>query len=247
MRYLTILFLLFAAMPSLADTRALELSFLTPIMDDDLASYGRLEVPAIDNLGIISDGDGEHLELRMFPNQAVVNKGNRAELSVDLPHEIGDTLVYEWRMRIPTDSEIDPQNRWWLLGQWHDQPDVRIGEEWNGFPERSPSIGFGYGHLNGQDVVSMSYGAPEQRAISHTPLSRDVWHNMRVVIHWSLGEDGWAQMFMDNMEVPFAEAAGRNMYNSYQHYWKLGMYRDRGIQVSSRIQLDDIHVYIAKD
>lgn len=246
MRLLPFLFLTFATQ-TLAETRALELSYLDPIMPPELACYSEFQVPAIENIEIITEGDEAFLELRMFPNQSIVNKGYRAEVSVDFPHSEGDTLVYEWRMRIPADSDIDPENRWWLLGQWHDQPDLRIGETWNDFPERSPSIGLGYGQVDGQDMVSMSYGAPEQRGIAYTPLSRDVWHDMRVVIHWSMGADGWARMYMDDLVTPFAEADGRNMHNGFQHFLKLGSYRDRGIQVNSRIQLDDIRVYIAAD
>lgn len=247
MRLVTALIITGLTAPALADNRALELTYLTPVITENLAEYGEFQVPAFENIAIIEDGENAFLELRMLPGQKIVNRGNRAEISIDMPHVEGDTMVYEWRMRIPATSEVDPENRWWLVGQWHDQPDLRIGETWDDFPDRSPPVGIGYGHIDGHDVISMSYGAPEQHNITHTPFSRDIWHDMRVVIHWSTGNDGWAQMYMDNLEVPFAQADGRNMYNSFQHFMKLGMYRDRGIQVSSQIQLDDIRIYIAAD
>lgn len=246
MRILPILFLVVATQ-ALADAREQELTYLGPIMSDELAEFSDLQVPAIENLEILTEGDERFLELRMFPNQRSTNKGYRAEVSVDFPHELGNTVVYDWRMRIPGDSETDIENRWWILGQWHDQPDLRIGETWDGFPLKSPSVLVGYGHIDGQDVVSMAYGAPDLVDTIHTPLSRDVWHDMRMVIHWSMDDKGWAQLYMDDLETPFAVAEGRNMHNSFQHFMKLGMYRDPGIQVNSRIQLDNISVHIAKD
>lgn len=246
MRILPIILLVFATQ-TLADTREQELSYLAPIMSDELAEYAEFQVPAIENLEIISEGSEQFLELRMFENQPEINNGYRAEVSVDIPYEPGNTVVYQWRMRIPANSEIDMENRWWILGQWHDQPDPRIGETWDSFPLKSPSVLVGYGHIDGHDVVSLAYGAPDLVDTKYIPLSRDVWHDMRMVIHWSMDGKGWAQLYMDDLETPFAEAEGRNMHNSFQHFMKLGMYRHPDIQVNSRIQLDDISIHIAKD
>ncbi|NOR61042.1 MAG: hypothetical protein GQ535_00935 [Rhodobacteraceae bacterium] len=235
------------ATPALADDRARELSFLAPLMPSALAEYGNLQVPAIENLDIVTENGEAFLELRMFEGQAMTLKGYRAEVSVDFPYAEGDTVVYAWRLRIPADSGADPENRWWLLGQWHDQPDRRIGESWDGFALRTPPVLLGYGHVDGQEVISLAYGAPDTLGVAYTALTRDVWHDLRVEIHWSTGADGWAKAFMDDMDTPFAEATGRNMFNSYQHFFKLGMYRHPDIQLNSRVQLDDLRIEIISD
>ena len=183
----------------------------------------------------------------MLEGQGMTLNGYRAEMSVDFPYNEGDTVAYQWRLRIPADLGAGPENRWWILAQWHDQPDRRIGEGWEEFPLRTPPVLLGYGHKDGQEVISLAYGVPETRGIAYTALTRDVWHELRVEIHWSTAGDGWAKAYLDDMDAPFAEATGRNMFNCYQHFFKMGMYRHPDIQVNSRIRLDDLQIEIMPD
>ena len=223
--------------------RTTELTFLEKAIAEGLLSVSNLEVAGIKNVSIGNEIGREYIKLRMLPTQARVNRGNRAELSINFPYEIGDKVIYEWDMRIPKYSQTDaPLNRWWILGQWHDQPDVNQGENWNGFPDRSPTIALGYGVKDGRDVLSLSYGAPDLKPIDIMPIKRNQWYHIRAVIEWAANDTGSILVFVDNMDTPFANATGRNMHNAYQHYIKLGMYRHPEIQITSEIHIDNVRI-----
>lgn len=224
-----------------AQSHPTEQEYLSAVVPPDLVGFSNLEVAGYENLSIQTSAGEPFLQFQMSPTQARVNKGNRAELSVDYPFVVGDTVEYSWRLRIPHGSATDAgRNRWWLLAQWHDQPDIRHNQTWANYPENSPSIALGYGVVNGQDTLSLTYGAPYQSNISYTTLERGVWHDLRAEITWSGAPDGKAVIYLDGVE--FASAQGRNMYNSYQHYFKIGTYRHPEIRVSSQIDLDDVSI-----
>ncbi len=166
-----------------------------------------------------------------------------AEISVNYPHSAGETVHYQWQFLIPEDSQTDsPKNRWWVVGQWHDQPNTTRGENWENFPDHSPPVAIGYAHLNGKDLLGVSYGSPDQSIVGQKPVKRGQWHQIRAVIHWSLSETGWVQIYLDDSNKPFAKAKGRNMHNDFQHYLKLGTYRHPDISAKSRIFLDDLQI-----
>jgi len=110
-----------AADPS---AREKELTYLRTIMGVDLLPYAHLEVPAVENVVILGSGADQHLGLRLFPSQKKLNGGIRAEVSVNYPCKQGDTVRCAWRFMVPDGFKSDaPRNRWWIFGQWHDQPD----------------------------------------------------------------------------------------------------------------------------
>jgi hypothetical protein len=72
------------------------------------------------------------------------------------------------------------------------------------------------------------------------PISRNVWHDIAVEITWSRGGSGRARVFLDNATASVREARGTNMHNAFQHYMKLGMYRNAEIRGDTWVQLGDI-------
>lgn len=216
--------------------------YLSAAMDNDLVRFANIDVPALENIEIINRGSQRFLALHILPGQKLHHGGIRAEISVDYPYESGDAVSYQWRMRLAPNFTADPQNRWWLLAQWHDQPDTGRGETWDGFPGRSPPIALSYGRVDGVDRLAVSYGAPEQRAVASTPVERAVWLDLRAEIHWSTGPDGWARFYLNGAAAPFAAASGPNMHNRFQHYLKLGMYRDPAIQGRASLWLDGLTI-----
>ncbi len=225
--------------------RDLELSYLRAAVPVDLLPYATIEIPAIENIRLGSDARGSRLELRTYFQQPLKNGGVRAELSVDYPYREGDTVRYSWRMMLPSNFPSDaPSNRWWLVAQWHDQPDRTRGETWAGYPGHSPSVGLGYGQIAGQDQLSLQYGAPNPSAAGLIPISRGVWQSIRVEITWSRGPSGRVKVFLNDGSVPVREANGPNMYNSFQHYMKVGMYRHPDIPGDAWIYIADVGVQI---
>jgi hypothetical protein len=132
------------------------------VVPDDLLEFAHVEVPAVENIVIMGEGAAQHLGLHVFPGQKKLNGGIRAEVSVDYPHKQGDTVRYAWRFMVPKGFVSDaPKNRWWIIGQWHDQPDRARGESWDGFDSKSPPVLLGLGELQGKLGIGIAYG-PDQ-------------------------------------------------------------------------------------
>jgi len=227
--------------------RALELDYLRAAVKAPLLPYASIEIPALDNLRVGSDERGPHLGLRTYHRQPLKNGGVRAEISVDFPFREGDTVRYAWRMKLPADFSADaPANRWWLMAQWHDQPNRDRGETWEGYPGHSPSVALGYGQIDGQDKLSLLYGAPDPVPSGLIALRRGVWQTVAVEITWSRGESGRVRVFLDDAQTPVREARGRNMYNDFQQYMKLGQYRHPDIRGDATLLVADIDATLVR-
>ena len=230
------------ATTSSADPRTLEMAYLRHAVGDGQQFFAHLEVPALDNLRALSDGSGGFLGFRNYQGQPVVNNGVRAEGTVDFPFREGQTVRYSWRFGITKDFQSDPANRWWLFGDLHDQPDASLGQTWADYQPHSPSIGLGYGRINGQDQLALIYGAPNPSTRGLVPFARGVWHRVALEITWSRGADGQVALYLDDATRPVLQASGPNMYNAYQHYLKVGSYRDPAIPGDSWVYVRDLKV-----
>ncbi len=223
--------------------RERELAYLRCVVPENLLEYSHIEVPAVENITMMGEGADRYLGLHVFPGQKKLNGGIRAELSVDYPFRQGDTVRYTWRFMLPEGFASDaPKNRWWVIGQWHDQPDSTRGESWEGFPSNSPPVLLGLGELDGKLGIGIAYG-PDQSQ-NHGPLFIEPgkWHQIAVEIRWSRKDDGKATVFLDDMSRPVASATGPNMHNDFQHYLKIGMYRHPDIATSNWIYLDELEI-----
>lgn len=220
-----------------------ERDYLAAVLPPDLIRYGGVEVPSQENIRILSDAAGRYLEFRLVPGQAKKNNGIRAEISVNFPYQVGDVVRYRWKMRLPEEFQADdPQNRWWVMGQWHDQPDQNLGETWSGFPGRSPPVSFNYGRREGKDFLSLLVGSPRMKSAGLIPVTRGRWHSIEVVIKWSQGSDGRVAVWVDGSKERIVRATGPNMHNGYHHYLKLGMYRHPEIATENRLGIRDVSI-----
>ncbi|MCB9456401.1 MAG: heparin lyase I family protein [Anaerolineaceae bacterium] len=215
-----------------------EVEYLRAVVAENLLPYATVDVPSRENIQILDDGG---LEMVLFPGQSLQHGGIRAEISVDYPYQEGDTVRYQWRIRLPEDFPPDPQNRWWVIAQWHDQPDRTQGETWDNFPSNSPPVLFGYGNLVGQDVLSVSYG-PTQVLAGLIPIRRGEWITLTAEITWSQRADGALRVFLDDDTKPIITTTGMNMLNGFQHYFKLGMYRHPDINSENHLQIGDVYI-----
>ncbi len=243
-RFLALLLLLTACgRSSDPDAREKELGYLRTVMPEDLLPYAQVEVPALENIAIQGEGTNKHLGLHVFPGQKKLHGGIRAEVSVDYPFHQGDTVKYAWRFMVPKDFVSDaPKNRWWIIGQWHDQPDESRGETWDEFVSRSPPVLISIGELEGKLGVGIAYGQDQSQKHGPIFIEPGKWHTITAIIRWSLKEDGKATFYLDDMTQPVAVAEGPNMHNDYPHYLKLGMYRHPEIQTDNWIYIDDLSI-----
>lgn len=227
--------------------REMELSYLKVLMGEELLPYAHLELAALENVTIEGTGADPSLGLHLFAGQKKRNGGVRAEVSVDFPHQQGDTLRYAWRFMLPEGSVMDgPKNRWCLFGQWHDQPDLKKHETWEGFPSHSPPVLLGLGSSDGGPAFSFEYGPKQAIRKGPFPIVTGVWHQVVMIIHWSQNDDGRATLFYDDLGKPLIAAEGANMHNDFQHYLKLGLYRHPDIQTNNSIFLDDLKITLEK-
>lgn len=233
-------------------SRTRELEVLRTVMPERLLEHANLEVASAKNVAILEDDRSPYLGLGITPDRRKTNKGVRAEVSVNYPYQPGDTVEYSWRLRIPADFVSDaPKNRWWLIGQWHDQPNPHRGESWSDFPPSSPPIHLALGELGGRVMVTLGYGVTatgrKQQNHGPVPLDRGRWHHIVVRIRWSRLSDGTANLFVDGSAKPVLTASGPNMNNDYHHYWKVGMYRHPDIATENWVHLDDLEVHARHD
>lgn len=228
-----------------AGSREDELSYLRVVLPEALLDVSNLQVASKNNVAIFTEDENAYLGLRLFARQQKVNSGVRAEISVDYPFQAGETVRYSWRFMLPNDFISDaPQNRWWIMAQWHDQPNPALGESWE--EERfllSPPIALSFGEADGQIIAVMTYGVDVSRNIGWIPIEKGIWHDISVVIHWSQDESGSASVYFDIASTSIAAATGANMRNDYQHFFKLGMYRHPDIATENWIFVDSINVF----
>jgi hypothetical protein len=216
--------------PSAAEVRAM----LSRAVAADLLPFSGFEVAGRDNVRPCADGEG--LSLGLAPGQRRVNGGLRAEVVVDAPWVEGDTVLYSWRFRLPAGVAADvPLQRWWIIGQWHVQPDPRQGESWDGRHGLSPPVCLGFGQVDGRDALVLNYGVEPRPVLPPIWFQREVWQTIEAEITWSRGAAGRALIRLAGRQV--AAAHGPNMQNGYRHYFKFGQYRHPGIAGESWIDL----------
>jgi hypothetical protein len=90
-----------------------------------------------------------------------------------------------------------PQSRWWIIGQWHDQPDHARGERCDGFPSGNLPVLLGLGEFQGKlgSGIGIAYGP--------VFIEPGKWHSIAVEIRWSQKADGKATFFLDEKRVGF--------------------------------------------
>jgi len=107
---------------------------------------------------------------------------------VNFPFHEGDAVRYAvWRSMVPKGFASDaPKNRWWIIGQWHDQPNPARSETWEGFPSRSPPVLLALGELEGKLGIAVAYGPDQSQKHGPVSLEPGRWAQSSAVnIHWS--------------------------------------------------------------
>ncbi|WJG09740.1 polysaccharide lyase [Aliiglaciecola sp. LCG003] len=202
----------------------------------------KFEINSVENVRVI-DGDNPHIGLYLAKNNSKLNNGVRAELSLDYPFEEGETVTYHWKMKIPADFKSDaPRNRWWSMAQWHDQPNRIKKETWKNHASLSPPVALYYGVFRGKDVLSVHYKGLKPSPYDLIELKRDQWTTIDMQIKWSQKGDGWLKVFVNGSADPVVVKKGPNMHNDYQHYLKLGMYRDPSIETENWVFIDELMI-----
>jgi Polysaccharide lyase len=188
-------------------------------LSTDRASTLSVEVPDCSNLKLSKD----HVNFVLNEDNPKVHNGVRSEVAIGFPFDEGETVVYEWSVLLPSSSPPgDESARWWLIGQWHDQPDPRLGETWATFKHQSPPLAIYVAKRDGQ--IGLGLAGVNGVKISWAPMPLDKWIRITARIKWSTS-DGLADVTFDSDTRVVVRHAGKNMLNSYFHYFKAGQYR----------------------
>ncbi|UUM33084.1 polysaccharide lyase [Vibrio japonicus] len=164
--------------------------------------------------------------------QDEIHNGLRSELTVNYPFNAGDKVTYEYQLYIPRYFSSDPQGRWFVLTQWHDQPDPALGETWEGFPGRSPLVSL-------YSAPDSKFGVTYNGDSTILPFHLGMWNTLKFEFLWSEGDEGKLAVHVNGVEFNFS---GKNMHNNYQHYLKIGMYRHRDIENKNEILFRNLKI-----
>jgi len=202
-----------------------------------------------------------------------VNSGVRSELSFDQQIEEGDETYYEYSILIPKDYQDvsgirakDGAPNWQIIGQWHDQPDECIGQNWDDIAGNSPPVALNYNYLTKSDdeylklmadpgfnsihgfdyawdsvsTISLTYG---EQTIAIAKVNKGEWIRIKFHIKWSTAQEGFIQAWVNNSDFTNGKVRGSNMLNKASHYFKFGLYRNPTISFTNSIYYDDLVIY----
>lgn len=204
-------------------------------IDKALIPFLNLEIPNCKNVYIAEDYVGFVLN----EQNDKLNNGIRSEISIDYPFVEGDAVEYRWSIMIPSKNPLGGEaNQWWVITQWHDQPDPRLGETWATFKSQSPPVAIYIESRDGQ--TGIGFQGLRGKKISWVPVPTDIWLDLRAVIRWSTANTGSVSFSVDGHPEFDYVAVGKNMLNSYQHYFKAGQYRAPTVNKYSVIYMKNV-------
>lgn len=207
----------------------------TMAIDKSLIPFLSLEIPSCANINLAEGYAGFVLN----EQNEKVNNGVRSEIAINYPFVEGETVEYRWSILVPKDSALGGDDRqWWLIAQWHDQPNYSAGQTWATYKGQPPPVAIHTENRNG--IIGIGLAGIQGKKLSWAPVPMDEWLNLKVVIHWSTKEDGSVNLSVEgHPELTFV-SSGRNMLNSYQHYFKAGQYRAPSVNKYSVINIKNI-------
>ncbi len=174
----------------------------------------------------------------------MVRGGNRVELvRRDSADYLGER-IYSWSFKIDAGYEEEPY--WQTICQFHNQPDGALGEDWDNYPVYFPPLSILY--ADGVCKVKLYTLDQTPHIIGTFPVRKGAWFDIYFQIKWSLGGDGYVEMYADDEPVtPFNGTDYKfyspNVYNAFGNYLKVGLYRDsRAVEVNA-VYVDNLILY----
>ncbi|MBS1142133.1 MAG: signal peptide protein [Proteobacteria bacterium] len=204
-------------------------------IDPVLIPLLNLEIPSCANIVL---GDSYAGFLLNATNQPL-NGGIRSELAIDFPFVEGDTVEYRWSVMIPTqDPPGGDSQQWWVIAQWHDQPDPRLGQTWATLKPQSPPVAIYIERRNG--IVGIGLQGMQGKKNSWAPVPLGVWLKLNATIRWSTTTTGSILFSVEGHPELDSILSGPNMLNGYKHYFKAGQYRAPSVSKASLIYLKNV-------
>lgn len=205
-----------------------------------------MSIEAAECRSITLEPEPDNVAFNLDAQTKKIHNGVRAEVIVNYPFVEGDEVTYTFDIKLPQDFHGDaPQNRWWIIAQWHDQPDPRLHESWENFPKRSPPVSIYVEEQNGKLGIGLEVRDKEQngqRQKSWFPFPLGEWLTINTTMQWSTSQDGWVDFSVADHPEFNRKIVGGNMHNSFGHYLKIGQYRHPDIQQSNTVYLRNLSI-----
>ncbi len=227
--------------------------FVGDFESGDLSQWASKEAARDDSIQIVTDPVRSGNYAAKFTVRAGerVSNGNRAEIIHDNGDRAGSEVWVRWSFLIPRDFvDVEWKPKFWqCIGQWHDQPDEKLGETWADFPAHSPSIAVYYTSKNGAPAIEIwsgTYAKDEiQKVVARAPIVKGQWQDVMFHIRWSQGDDGFVEPFLNGAPLIAPDttehrACGPNMWNGASHYLKIGLYRNSEILDTNSVYFDEV-------
>jgi hypothetical protein len=168
---------------------------------------------------------------------------NRVELVRMDPDSYQQERIYNWSFKIDEDFGEEPY--WMVINQFHSQPDFPKGETWATYPAFRPPVSISYAEGHARllviplDQVVVTLGS--------FPVEKGKWFDIYLQIKWSLGDDGYIEMYVDGKPVTRFNGVdykhyGPNVHNEVGNFLKVGLYRDRRATQVNSVYIDNLTI-----
>ncbi len=192
--------------------------------------------------------DGKYAaKITLLRQDPLVENGTRSELKRYDFFGMGTERWYGFSVYLDDNYKIDANSQE-IITQWHDLPDVFLGETW-----RKPPLSLVT--KNGNWFLSQNWDSKEVTKIGHenkntTNLGRyepEKWTDWVFHVKWSYKDDGLIEIWKNNKLI--LSKTGPNVYNDFfGPYFKIGLYpnwknnRDRSNINQREIYIDAIKI-----
>ncbi|WP_028449247.1 heparin lyase I family protein [Chitinibacter tainanensis] len=186
--------------------------------------------------------NNDQVDFKLSGADPKVYGGIRSELAINYPYLEGEVVNYQFDFKIPKDFAFDSLNRWWLIAQWHDQPNPKIGETWANFPGKSPPIAILIEKRSEKPLLVFRNELTGKTQQINLPL--DEWITIRSTIAWSTKSTGVSTFEIANQGSKPVKISlyGANMNTPYFHYLKIGQYRNPNIKTANDVSFRNVSI-----
>ncbi|GGB12390.1 heparin lyase I family protein [Agarivorans gilvus] len=222
-----------AAPPPLAKDPQVKQQVLSTIDALQHSQYFSIEAAPNESLFIHDN----YVSMTLEEDTAEIYNGIRSELVFNNPYLEEDELEYRFQIRFEEGFDQNLSFYWWLFAQWHDQPDRNLGETWINFPSNSPPVSLAL--KSKSDLLGIAL-LINGNFYYWQEIETYRWYDIAFNIKWSTEETGEVTYCIDGNCHP--KIIERNMLNHYQHYFKIGQYRNRNTTSKNTISIKEIKI-----
>lgn len=178
--------------------------------------------------------------------------GNRSELVINSHDSLGYRSKYTFKFMLPESFFKDEEaNNWYMIHQWHDEPQAGYNWKTNKHKTRPPaSLVVQYTKEQGYNLVyrtGLRTGDLKEAKTISAPvqIQPNTWYTFSNEIFWSVYDaDGYSLPSLDGVPfttefAPDGKIYGRNMYNTRGSFFKYGLYSSGKQKYARYLFFDD--------